>query len=455
MSVMNEINNGIVVRQPHKREAMQEIRCYSVSLGCPKNRVDTERLLGSLGVRIVPVEDVETADLVFINTCGFIAPAVEESVHTIAQAIADLEDVAPRPLLAVAGCLVGRYSVGELAPELPEVDLWLDNKELSDWPDRVRRALKLSGAAEQKRLLSTPPSYSWLKISDGCEHACAFCTIPSIRGPLVSHPVAFVEAEARAALQAGVKELVLVAQDVTAWGRDLPGKPDLRVLLDRLLPLPGLERLRLLYLYPTGLNRDLLRYLRDAGDPFVPYFDVPLQHAASPVLSRMGRPFARNPREVVDRIRDVLPDAALRTTFIVGFPGESEADYAELVRLVEEIRFTQLGVFAYQAEEGTPAAAMPDQVPDTVRQERRDALMEVQADISEAFLARFHGERLPVLVDAPHPEWPGLHTGRVWFQAPEIDGVTYISGPNVAPGAMVDAEIVETRHYDLVALADA
>jgi len=433
---------------------MPQIRCYSVSLGCPKNRVDTERLLGSLGADIVAVETPEDAELVFINTCGFIAPAVQESVHVIAQAIADLEGVKPRPLLAVGGCLVGRYTAAELAPELPEVDLWLDNAELARWPLLLRHALGLAGTASEGRLLSTSPSFAWLKISEGCRHACSFCTIPKIRGPLRSSTAAVLEEEARALLDGGVREIVLVAQDVTAWGADLPGRPDLRHLLDRLLPLPGLDRLRLLYLYPSGLTPELLNYLKAAGAPFVPYFDVPLQHASAEILGRMGRPFASNPRKVVDRLRDVFPDAALRTSLIVGFPGETETCFAELVRFVEDVRFQHLGVFAYQAEEGTSAALMPEQMPDDVKERRRDTIMSIQKDISAQWLARFDGQRLPILVDAPHPEWPGLHTGRAWFQAPEIDGLTYISGASVAPGALVEADIVETREYDLVALAD-
>ncbi|HIU17085.1 MAG TPA: 30S ribosomal protein S12 methylthiotransferase RimO [Candidatus Avidesulfovibrio excrementigallinarum] len=431
---------------------MRELRCYSVSLGCPKNRVDTERLLGSLGVELVFVKEPEEAELVFINTCGFIAPAIQESVHVIAQAIADLEDVTPRPLLAVAGCLVGRYSAAELAAELPEVDVWLDNRDLDTWPAALRQALALDGDAPEGRLLSTPPSFAWLKISEGCRHACSFCTIPRIRGALRSHSIEFIEHEARAALDQGVKELVVVAQDVLAWGSDLHGSPDIRRLLDRLLPLPGLARLRMLYMYPTGLTREFLRYLRDAGAPFVPYFDVPLQHAAEGVLQRMGRPFARNPRETVERIREVFPEAALRTSLIVGFPGETDKDFAQLLRFVEETRFAHLGVFTYQAEDGTPAAVMPDQIPDDLKTQRRNAIMECQASVSEAWLAQFAEERMEILVDEPHPEWPGLHTGRTWFQAPEIDGVTYISGPDVRPGALVEADIVECREYDLVAL---
>ena len=433
---------------------MEKLRCWSMSLGCPKNRVDTERLLGSLGVHIVPVDAPENADLAFINTCGFIAPAIQESVHAIAQAIADIEDIPGRPLLAVGGCMVGRFGAKTLAPELPEVDLWLDNAHLAEWPARLRSALHLAGPLPPEgRLLSTPPSYAWLKISDGCRHNCAFCTIPKIRGPLVSRSAGDVTSEARTLLDRGVKELVLVAQDVSAWGADFRDGSDLRFLLDNLLPLQGLHRLRLLYLYPTGLTEELLAYLRDAGAPFVPYFDVPLQHSHHDVLTRMGRPFASDPRRVIDRIRHYMPNAALRTSLIAGFPGETDSQFADLVRFVEEVRFQHLGVFAYQAEEGTPAASMPHQIADAIKEQRRNAIMEVQRDISAEWLEQFAGQRLDVLVDAPFPEWPGLHTGRTWFQAPEIDGVTYISGSGVEPGRLVEADITETKEYDLVALA--
>lgn len=431
------------------------LHCHSISLGCPKNRVDTEQVLGRLpGVRIVPVDAPEEADFVFINTCAFIGPAVEESVRAIAQVIADCADEPKKPLLVVAGCLVGRFGAESMAPDLPEVDVWLDNRQSDLWLPRLAAALGLHAPSENSpsRLLSTGPSYAWLKISDGCNHACSFCTIPGIRGPLRSTPKQELAAEARALLERGVRELVLVAQDVTAWGADLNEPHGLRSLLDELLPLPGLDRLRLLYLYPAGLTRELLAYLRDAGAPLVPYFDIPLQHAAPAILSRMGRPFARDPRRVIERVRSFFPTAALRTTLITGFPGETESHFTELMDFVREVRFQHLGVFAYQAEEGTPAAAMPHQIEEAVRNARREALMEIQAEISAAWLSAFANERLPVLVDAVHPDWPGLHTGRTWFQAPEIDGLTYISGPGVHPGALVEADIVECRDYDLVAL---
>lgn len=447
---------------------------HIISLGCPKNRVDTERALGGLDAllrhggfgALRPVDTPESAACVFLNTCGFIAPAVEESVRTILATIERIREMPgeKRPLLAVAGCLVGRYGKDSLAPELPEADLLLDNRELADWPRRLYAALAQRSdkpgenppppAPETARLLSTGPSYAWLKISDGCRHTCSFCTIPSIRGQLRSIPADSLRRESLALLDQGVKELVLVAQDSTSWGRDLGRKHGLKDLLDELLPLPGLARLRLMYLYPAGLDKDLLHYLKAAGPPFVPYFDVPVQHAARNVLSRMGRPFAGRPQEAVERVRAFFPEAALRTSIIVGFPGETEADFLELQSFVEQSRFRHLGVFAYQAEDGTPAARMPDQVPDKEKQWRRDSLMVLQGEISEETLEECRGQRLDILVDRAHGEWPGLHVGRAWFQAPESDGVTYVSGPGVKPGALVTADVTETFTYDLSALAE-
>ena len=436
---------------------------YSVSLGCPKNRVDTERLLASVP-GMVSVPEIAEADCVLINTCGFIEPAVRESVAVLADAIEDIAEIShkAKPLLVAAGCLVGRYGEKTLAPELPEVDLWLDNRDLASWSGKLASALSSRGIAPAgdgscpMRALSTGPSYAWLKISDGCDHTCSFCTIPFIRGSFHSTPRETLVREARELLSAGVRELILVAQDTTAWGKDLPDtekRENLMRLAEALLPMPGLERLRLMYLYPAGLSPDLLRFLKSAGKPFVPYFDIPVQHAHPDVLSRMGRPFARDPRVSIDRVRDHFPEAALRTSIIVGFPGETDAHFKALYDFVAVTRFHHLGVFAYEAEEGTKAASMPDQVPDEVKNERWNHIMELQAEISEEILAQYEGDTLDILVDAPHPEWPGLYVGRTWFQAPEIDGLTYVSGPGVASGALVPAEITETRTYDLVALA--
>ena len=430
---------------------------WALSLGCPKNRVDSERLLGSLGVPVKPVAHMGRSRLVFINTCGFIEPAVRESIRAVLDAARHLEKLRRRPLLAVAGCMVGRYGVAELARELPEVDLWLPTEELDRWPALVRAALGLAPAPETRpegRLLSTGPSYAWLKVGEGCRHRCAFCTIPSIRGPLRSTPMEALVAEARSLLAQGVREIDLVAQDVSAWGSDFKGeRPQLADLVTALARLDGLTWLRLLYLYPTGVTEGLLRRMAELGPPVLPYLDIPFQHVAPELLRSMGRPFAGDPRRVLERVRSILPEAAIRTTFIVGYPGETEAQFSELCRFVEEARFTHLGVFAYQAEEGTAAAALPDEVPVPVREERRARLMEIQAGISADILAQFVGSRLPVLVDAPAPDWPGLHRGRTWFQAPEVDGTTWVSGPGVSPRALLECDIVESSDYDLSALA--
>lgn len=433
---------------------MERIAVYSVSLGCPKTRVDTEHMLACFGAALVPCDAPEDADVVLINTCGFIGPAVEESVGVILDAAQAIEDVSPRPLLAVAGCLVGRYG-DELAEEIPEVDLWLPVRELHQWPARLAAALgrELPAPDDAARVLSTGPSYAYLKVAEGCDHRCSFCTIPPIRGPLASRPAERVREEAARLVDQGVKELVLVAQDLTAWGRDLDGSPGLPRLLDALLPLPGLARLRPMYLYPGGLTRELLGYMRDAGAPLVPYFDVPVQHAHPDILKSMGRPFARDPRIVLDRIRDVFPEAALRTSIITGYPGETDAHFEMLRAFVAEARFHHLGVFGYCDEEGTRAFDLPGKLDAHVIAERRRELMRIQAEVSEELLEGYVGTEQDILVDAPHDEWPGLHVGRAWFQAPEADGVTYVSGAGVAPGALVTATIEEAKTYDLVALA--
>lgn len=439
------------------KTSLKKLKVWSLSLGCPKNRVDSERLLGSLGVPVNHVEHMGRADLVFINTCGFIDPAVRESVRAVLDAGQRLGSCKKKPLLVVGGCMVGRYGAEGLAEDLPEVDLWLPTAALPLWPSMVADALGLPRPPESVpgggRLLSTGPSYAWLKVGEGCRHNCAFCTIPSIRGGLKSLTAEHIVGEAQALLGQGVRELALVAQDLTSWGADLGHKNGLPILLEKLVGLEGLAWLRLLYLYPTGVNPELLQLIRDTGAPLLPYLDIPLQHAHPDVLSRMGRPFAGNPRRVLDTVRQILPQAALRTTFIVGYPGETEEHFESLCRFVEESAFQHVGVFAYHAEEGTLAATLPDQVPDEVKQWRRDTLMDIQADISERLLAAHVGSRMQVLVDAPHPEWPGLHSGRVWLQAPEVDGITYVSGPGVAPGALVECDIVENTEYDLTALA--
>lgn len=445
------------------------IKVYTYSLGCPKNLVDTEHVLGSLGEYEI-VEELEEASVVFINTCAFIQSAVEESVATIVEVATQANEDC---FIIVCGCLVGRYGECELKKEVPEVSLWLDTKDIDHWGSLVAAAVqeyfgvKLSASCYQSfnyknELIQVPVcgrkvttgSYAWLKIGEGCRHNCSFCTIPSIRGSYRSIDKKILVPEAKQIVDSGIKELILVAQDVTAWGSDTDDK-DLRPLLDELLNLDGLERLRLMYLYPAGMTDTLLQYLQVAGDKFVPYFDIPLQHADTEILSQMGRPFAQNPEIVVEKIRKYFPKGALRTSLIVGFPGETDKQFDTLYNFVDKTRFHQLGVFAYEQEEGTKAASLPNQVEQSVKTSRRNEIMELQADISEEILEEYLGERMPVLIDREHDEWPGLYVGRTWFQAPDVDGITYVSAPpeqEIKPGMLVDADITETQQYDLVAL---
>jgi len=434
---------------------MAKVRVHTISLGCPKNRVDTERLLGVLGRSYAPAQGVADSDLVLVNTCGFIRPAVEESVETIFGAIREMADMPRRPVLAVAGCLVSRYGKADLAVDLPEVDLWLSTRELEQWPGLVGAALgKKNLDALGPRRLSTGPAFAYLKVSEGCSHKCAFCTIPSIRGKHKSRTLDDLTREARLLVEkGGVPELVLVGQDVTSYGRDLGLKDGLKHLLDRLMPIPGLKWLRLMYLYPAGLTDGLLKHLAGLGRPLLPYFDIPLQHAHPDILAAMGRPFAKDPTLVIDRVRHHFPDAALRTSLIVGFPGETEEHFKALRAFVDRTKFAHLGVFPFHQEQGTAAANLPNQVAQAGKTRRKNALMRLQEGISREHLAGCVGSRLEVLVEEPSPEWPGLYTGRVWFQAPEVDGVTYVSGPKVKPGRIVMADIEQAQSYDLVALA--
>lgn len=436
---------------------MAALPVWAQSLGCPKNRVDTERLLGSLGVETRLTPHMGRAALVFINTCAFIEPAARESIRAIIDAVEKLDKLKKKPLLAVAGCLPGRYGFAELKKEFPRVDLWLAPNNQAEWPTLLAAKLRLNHPG-QGRLLSTGPAYAWLKIADGCDHHCSFCAIPSIKGPAVSEPRAKILAEAAELTAKGVKELDIVAQDVLAWGRDRhslnQSTETLADLLAELAALPDLAWLRLFYLYPAAITPEFLETMARIGPPLLPYLDLPFQHSEKNLLRSMGRPFGVEPEKTVALIRSILPQAALRATFIVGYPGETERDFDRLCEFVERTRFHNLGVFTFHAEEGTKAASLPLRAPAEIALERRERLMALQAGISRDILAAYVGSRMDVLVDASRcDEWPGLYAGRVWFQGPEVDGVTYVSGPGVETGALLAAEIVDSQVYDLSAIS--
>ena len=438
-----------------------------VTLGCDKNTVDSEHMMAAFvasGARVT--SDVESADVVVVNTCGFIDAAKEQSIDTILAAC-ELKARGRVQAVAAVGCMVQRYR-DELEREIPEVDLFLGIAEMGRLVPELRaRGYVGSGFVPNMerplRILSTEKRHtSFLKISEGCDHRCAFCAIPHMRGLHRSADLGALVAEARALGSKGVRELNLVSQDTTWYGRDLrrrdPEAPLLQDLLEALLEGTGVDWYRLLYMYPSGITPALVDLV--ASRPrLIPYLDMPLQHGSDRVLERMRRPERRKMvRERVRWLRSSIGDLTLRTTVIVGFPGETEDDVRIMMDFLEEMRFDRVGAFAYSIEEGTAAAAMPDQVPEEVKVERLDRVMEHQRDLSLESNLRRIGTRARVLVDELTPD-EGDHdaVGRTQGQAPEVDGVTFLTGAaGVEAGDIVDVEIVDAGDHDLTGrLVDA
>lgn len=431
-----------------------------VTLGCDKNTVDSEHMMAALvaaGARVT--SDLDDADVVVVNTCGFIDAAKEQSIDTILSAC-ELKERGRVKAVAVVGCMVQRYR-DDLAREIPEVDIFLGIAEMSRLVPELRARGYIRDGFEHNmevplRILATDtPHVSFLKISEGCDHRCAFCAIPHMRGLHRSAGLDDLVAEARALGERGVRELNIVSQDTTWYGRDrwrrdrsAPLLPD---LLEALLDGTGVDWYRLLYMYPSGITPAVISLL--AREPrLLPYLDMPLQHGSDRVLARMRRPERRaSVRERVRRLREEVEDLTLRTTVIVGFPGETDEDVRVMLDFLEEIRFDRLGAFAYSIEEGTPAAAMPGQVPDEVKAERLEMVMERQREISRESNRAWVGRRAEVLVDSLTAGDNGHDAvGRTGGQAPEVDGVTYLTGAaSVRPGDIVEVEIVDSDEYDL------
>jgi ribosomal protein S12 methylthiotransferase len=416
-------------------------KVHLVSLGCPKNRVDSEVMLGSLrDDQWEFVDAPEGADVIVVNTCSFIQPATEESVETVLE-MARFKESGSASKLVVTGCMVQRYGAA-LEGELPEVDHFLGTGE--DTPMYIHDELA-------PRLNSWAPHSAYLKISEGCNHRCTFCIIPQLRGKLRSRSIESLTVEAAKLAAAGVRELNIVSQDTTAYGRDLYGQPKLAELLRSLARVEGLSWIRLHYAYPIGMPDELLRTIAEE-EKVCAYLDMPLQHASGPMLKAMKRGVTRAGQErILERVRRFVPEIAIRSTFIVGFPGETDADFRELMDFIRDQRFARVGVFTYFQEEGTPAAELPDQVEEAVKEERRDAIMAAQAAISSELHEALVGRTLPVMVDGVSDESELLLSGRLESQAPDVDGQVYItSAPQgVAPGQIHPCLIVQAGEYDL------
>jgi ribosomal protein S12 methylthiotransferase len=433
-----------------------------VSLGCPKNLVDGEVMLGYLqaaGYRVTT--DADAADILIVNTCAFIREAKEESVDAILEMAARKREGRCRALV-VAGCLPQRYR-GELFPLLPEVDAFVGTGEYPGIADVCaellrgtdRRDWAQSGSVLHHdlmpRLRSTPPHFAYVKISEGCDHQCTFCAIPGIRGRHASRPAASVVAEVRRLAAEGVREVSLVAQDSTAYGRDRGEREGLAGLLQALAAVEGIEWIRLHYAYPASVTPGLIRAM--AEEPKVcRYLDIPLQHLDDAVLRAMGRGGTGDGiRRLLGRFRQAIPDLTIRTSFIVGFPGETEARFETLLRGVEALQFDRVGVFAYSPEEGTGAEGLGGQVPRRAALARRRRLMAVAERVAQARGRRLVGTMQRILVDGPSAESPLVMQGRTAAHAYEVDGVVFLSGGPARPGTFVQGRIVAARGHDLVA----
>ncbi len=431
-----------------------------VSLGCPKNDSDTEVMLGILAAEGFEfVSEPEEAQTLLINTCAFIKPAVEESLGFLKEAVARKRRD-PDVRVVVAGCLPQRWRMsGEVPPT--EIDCVLGTGQYQRIAEALRAASKgrrrVAWLGEPRfmptvttpRMRITPPHYAYVKISDGCDNRCSYCLIPGLRGGHRSRTVRSVVSEARAAAAAGAKEMILVGQDTTAFGKDKGRSEDLAALLRGVSALEGIEWVRVLYTYPDRFTASLIEAMRDLAN-VVPYLDIPLQHSHDEILARMNR---RGTSDEIDRLigtlRENIDGIALRTTFIVGFPGEEERHFEHLLDFIERTRFDHVGIFTYSPEEGTAAAAFPDQVPDRTKEARRDEAMRLQNKISLANNRRLIGERMTVLIEASASDREGFAVGRTYRDAPEIDGQIYVVGESVAAGTMVEVEVTGAEAYDL------
>lgn len=442
-----------------------------VSLGCSKNLIDTEIAIGILkehGMEIV--NNPEDAEMIIVNTCGFIDPAKEEAINTILE-MAEYKKKKCKYLIAM-GCLVQRYT-DDLKKALPEVDLWIrldkydkfytaieelinnkveDNKKYGEIKTYPKEPLPLASKEEfLGREVSTGDNFAYIKIGEGCSNRCTYCAIPFIRGPFVSRPEEDIIEEARLLAKKGIKELIVIAQDTTKYGLDLYNEPRLAKLLRKLCKIDGIEWIRFLYSYPEGIDDELIKVVKEESK-ICKYFDIPIQHISNSVLKRMNRKTSKqNIEDVITKIRTNISNVQIRTTVMVGFPGETQADFEELYEFVKKTKFDNLGAFTYSKEEGTPAARLKEQVHPMTKKARYNKIMELQQQVSKDNLLNLVGKEEKVLIEGITFD-EKYYVGRTSYQVPDIDGITYIkSDKELTIGDFVNCTIAKSKEYDLIA----
>ena len=432
-----------------------------VSLGCDKNLVDTENMLGILKNKGFEFTDDEwEADIIAINTCCFIGDAKQESINTILE-MAEHKKDARCKVLVVAGCLAHRYQ-DEIIKEIPEVDAFVGTSSYDKIADMINSVLEEKGISnfvedanrmpmvEADRIVTTPGYYEYLKIAEGCDKHCTYCVIPKVRGSFRSFPIEYLVNQTKKLVEGGVKEIILVAQETTLYGVDLYGKKSLPKLLHKLGLIEGLEWIRILYCYPEEINDELIEAIKN--EPKVcNYLDMPIQHASDNILKRMGRRTSKQElTDIVAKLRREIPDIALRTTLITGFPGETDVDHEEVMQFIDECEFDRLGVFTYSREEDTVAAQMPDQIDEEIKEKYRDELMQLQQEISADRSAAMIGRIVRVMIEGFIPE-DNTYVGRSYKDAPNVDGLVFVEcDRELMSGDFIDVKITGSTEYDLI-----
>ena len=432
-----------------------------VSLGCDKNLVDTENMLGILKNKGFEFTDDEwEADIIAINTCCFIGDAKQESINTILE-MAEHKKDARCKVLVVAGCLAHRYQ-DEIIKEIPEVDAFVGTSSYDKIADMINYVLEEKGISnfvedanrmpmvEADRIVTTPGYYEYLKIAEGCDKHCTYCVIPKVRGSFRSFPIEYLVNQTKKLVEGGVKEIILVAQETTLYGVDLYGKKSLPKLLHNLGLIEGLEWIRILYCYPEEINDELIEAIKN--EPKVcHYLDMPIQHASDNILKRMGRRTSKQElTDIVAKLRREIPDIALRTTLITGFPGETDVDHEEVMQFIDECEFDRLGVFTYSREEDTVAAQMPDQIDEEIKEKYRDELMQLQQEISADRSAAMIGRIVRVMIEGFIPE-DNTYVGRSYKDAPNVDGLVFVEcDRELMSGDFIDVKITGSTEYDLI-----